>query len=465
MSRESTQKTISKRAFLSGSRALVAAAAALALFTTPGVWANPRMPGDTLVEAVRSAYSRTGRVQPFTSFPVTEDEIRRAVEELARDPAADGDALDALRDRLPAQDRLEAGMELSYVRYLRTSEEYIEDYPDKNGIDLYRLYLSEPAPIRYYLGWEGADGLFLNAEQTLRRELDNGDFFKDDNFYQIGQARNPVAIENNNFTRGVLGWSRNGYRFAFGRDQAHIGPETWSSLFVSDRLPYLNAARASIPFGPFRMDWYAATIRPLEVVNTSLDPVDPYGYFRTDNQTLILDVLHRFEWRGRRIRLAVAGTQTMARPNNYFELSDFFPILSWHSTHPKPYNGRTVYDASWCFLPGWTVSGQAGFDDFDAGAIGVGDTDIPTIDAYILGLRWDGGSEGRRMIAGVEGGYTHYLWGSFDEVAVGHTLTSSGTLSRAVYRLRLDDGAQGIPLTSPYGPGRILGVRDQEGIL
>ena len=28
-------------------------------------------------------------------------------------------------------------------------------------------------------------------------------------------------------------------------------------------------------------------------------------------------------------------------------------------------------------------------------------------------------------------------------------------MSRAVYRLRLDDGNQGIPLTSPYGPGAL----------
>ena len=427
----------------------------LGILLVSGLFADPRMPGDPLLEALRSAYVRAGRVQPFTSFPVTEDESRGAVDELARDPAADSETVEALRAALPPPDRLDAGIALSYVRYLRTSEEYVEDYADKNGIDLYRLYLSEPAPIRYYLGWEGADGLFLSMEQTLRRQMDDADFFKEDNFYPLGADGNPVAIENNNFTRGNLGWVRNGYRFSFGREKAHIGPETWSSLWISDRIPYINAARTSIPIGPFRMDWYVSTIRPLEVVNTGLDPADPYGYFRTDNQTVILDILHRFEWRGRRVRVAVGGDQTIARPNNYFELADFFPILSWHSTHPKPYNPRAIADASWVFLPGWTVSGQAGFDDFNAGIIGVGDTEIPTIDAYILGLRWDGDASGRRVAAALEGGYTHYLWGSYDEVAVGHTATSSGTLGRAVYRLKLDEGSQGIPLGSPYGPGAL----------
>ena len=49
-----------------------------------------------------------------------------------------------------------------------------------------------------------------------------------------------MSIDNNNFTRGNLGWVRNGYRFTFGREKAHIGPETFSSLLVSDRIPYLN---------------------------------------------------------------------------------------------------------------------------------------------------------------------------------------------------------------------------------
>ncbi len=68
----------------------VAAAVFLSGLALSAVGADPRMPGDPLVESIRAAYARVGRVQPFTSFPVTEDELRRAVEELARDPAVDG---------------------------------------------------------------------------------------------------------------------------------------------------------------------------------------------------------------------------------------------------------------------------------------------------------------------------------------------------------------------------------------
>lgn len=428
------------------------------LSATPTLSAEPRMPGDALVEAVRSAYARAGRVQPFTSFPVMEDEIRRAVDELARDPEASEADLKALDRMLPPSsgNRLEADVDLAYMAYLRTSEEYIEDYPNKNGIDLYRLYLSQPVPVSWHVGWEGTDGLFLHAQQVLRREVGASDFFKPDNFWQLGQNRNPVAIENNSFMRGVLGWSRNGYVVSFGRDKAHYGPETFSSLYVSDRIPYWDSLRASVPLGSFRLDYYAATMRALKLYNTSIDP-DPaseYGYYRQENQTVVVDVMHRLEWRGRKVRVAVGGDSTMVRPNNYYELSDFFPILSWHENYPKPYNLRVMADASWCFLPGWTASAQVGFDDFDASIIGVGDTGVPTIDAYILGLRWDSGTPERPVKAALEGGYTHYLWGSFDETAVRHGL-SSGTLARAVYRLRLDDEAQGIPLTSPYGPGAL----------
>ena len=127
---------ILSRTFPGRAACAVFAALVLGFIAVSGASADPRMPGDALVEAVRSAYSRAGRVQPFTSFPVSEDEIRRAVEELGRDPAADPAAVASLEDMIPPRDRLDAGLELSYVRYLRTSEEYVEDYANKNGIDL-----------------------------------------------------------------------------------------------------------------------------------------------------------------------------------------------------------------------------------------------------------------------------------------------------------------------------------------
>lgn len=431
--------------------------AAFSVLLCLGAAADSRMPGDPVVEAVRSAYTRAGRVQPFTSFPVTEDELRRAAAELARDPALGDNDRAALEKLVPPEpeDRIEADLDLSYVRYSRTEENYIEDYDNKNGIDLYRLYLSEPPPVRFSLGWEGANGLFLRGEAALRKELDETDFFGYDNFWELGQEENPVAIENHDFVRGILGWTGNGFRFTFGRERVHFGPETFSSLLVSDRIPYLDSVRASIPFGPFRMDWYVATIPAFEIDSDLPDP-DPayYGYYRTENQTIIVDALHRFEWRGAKARAAVSGNVTYVRANNYFEASDFFPVLSWHENGVRPNNMRLVLDASWCFLPGWTVSGQAGFDDINAGMIGVGDSSVPTVDAYILAVRWDGGTAERRMGAVLEGGYTHYLWGSFDENETSGD-PSSGTLARAVYRLRVNSEAQALPLTSPYGPGAL----------
>lgn len=420
--------------------------------------ADVRMPGDPLVEAVRGAYSRAGRVQPFTSFPVTEDEIRRAVDALSRDSSVSEEDLALLEGMFPASegDRIEVKLDLSYRGYLRTSEEYIEEAcAFENGIDLYRLYLSEPPPVRLSLGWQGENGFFLRAEQALRRELDVSDYFKADNFWQLGDPDNPVGIENHDMVRGILGWARDGWRLTFGRDRIHLGPETFSTLLVSDRIPYLDSVRVSMPFGPFRMDWYIATIPPFRLsTDGDLADPNPYGYYREDDQTIIVDALHRFEWRGRAVRVALAGNVTYVRPNNYFEISDFFPVLSWHSNDVVPNNLRLVLEGSWCFLPGWTVSAQAGYDDISAQTFGVGDTGVPTVDAYILALRRDGGTVEKPWIAILEGGYTHFLWGSFDETATGHG-TSSGTLARAIYRLRVDWGAQALPLTSPYGPGSL----------
>lgn len=417
------------------------------------------LPGDEIVETIRHGFARAGRASPFTSFPVGLRQCEAAAAELGRDPAADPDTLARLGNLLESLrgSAVEVSLDLSYRANLRTADELVEPYEKKSGIDLYRLYLDEPAPFRLTLGFSGESGLAVLAEDTLRREY-RGQLFRFDNFWQLGDPDNPVGIENHDFTRGYLSWSRDRFRVLFGRDRVHFGPETFSSLLVSDRLPYWDSLRVNLPVGPVRMDWYVATIPAMKVDGTPLLPQDPYSYVPQDpadpqDPTIILDALHRFEWRTRSFRVAVAGNVTYVRPNNYFEISDFFPVLSWHSNDVIPNNLRLILDFSWVFLPGWTLSGQAGYDDISAEIFGVGDNPVPTVDAYILGLRRDGGTPERRRTAILEGGFTHYLWGSFDEVATSHGTPSSGTLARAIYRFRLDWSAEALPLTSPYGPG------------
>ncbi|MDZ7793192.1 MAG: hypothetical protein U5P10_05705 [Spirochaetia bacterium] len=109
-----------------------------------------------------------------------------------------------------------------------------------------------------------------------------------------------------------------------------------------------------------------------------------------------------------------------------------------------------VAEMEYALLPGLVLFGQAGYDDINAADIsGVGDTDIPTIYAYIFGGNYEKmlSRDVLRLI--LEGGVTHYLWGNFHEFDP----DKGNYLSRAIYRYLRDEETVLLPLTSPYGPG------------
>ena len=144
------------------------------------------------------------------------------------------------------------------------------------------------------------------------------------------------------------------------------------------------------------------------------------------------------------MRAAVTGHAVYARPGNYFSLVDFFPVFSWHATAIDPYNMSLIFDLEAVPLPGLRVAAQFGFDDINTNAVGVGDEGIPTIPAAIVGAEYARPVESVDLALYAEAGWTHYLWGGFnDEYAP----------ARAVYRLKRDGENLLLPLTSPYGPG------------
>ncbi len=167
------------------------------------------------------------------------------------------------------------------------------------------------------------------------------------------------------------------------------------------------------------------------------------------DQNIIFANLHRFEYDFGRVRAAVTGLGIFVRENNAFALADFFPVSSWHATQYRPFNLSLVFDLEAALFPGFRVMTQFGFDDVNASDLfGVGDADIPTIPAAIVGCEYRRALASGELELYGELGYTHYLWGNFDD-------ESDARLARAIYRLFLDNGTRLMPLTSPYGPGAI----------
>jgi hypothetical protein len=178
----------------------------------------------------------------------------------------------------------------------------------------------------------------------------------------------------------------------------------------------------------------------------AVDDVTPDGAIYDFAKTTILCNTHYFEYNFGAWRLGVGGQYLAVRPQNAFQVADFFPVMSWHQANIVPNNLSLLADFSWVPVNGLTVYGQGGFDDINLSFAGVSDGTIPTVPAFLLGATWGRRIDDWLLNAWIEGGYTHYLWGSFDD---------SANMARAIYRLDTDGARLSLPLTSPYGPGSI----------
>jgi hypothetical protein len=313
-------------------------------------------------------------------------------------------------------------------------------------------------------------------EATIRREWD-GDWFKSSNLFS-SVAGNPVAVENLFLTRGVAEWRSPGIHISFGRDKPDYDRGLEGSLLPSKRLPYLDAFRfdgvlhhtefnlliASIPA---RRAWGAdldlsLDVDPNEDLHSGVDPAGykPYGFEGDQNPTTILFGMHRIGWSFGDFSFGVAEQVMMARRNNRFYLTDFFPIVSWHQTGIYQTNNSMVFNAAWNPAAGLRIMAQVGFDDINGSSIGIGDTGAPTIDAYVAGLSWKTripftmlSSRRADFSLYAEAGYTHWLWGNYSGTS--NWPKDENPLMRFQYRLAADRGGLLLPLTSPYGPGAV----------
>ncbi|MFW5827595.1 MAG: hypothetical protein ACOCU4_05865, partial [Alkalispirochaeta sp.] len=165
--------------------------------------------------------------------------------------------------------------------------------------------------------------------------------------------------------------------------------------------------------------------------------------------------IHYFEYQFGRVRTGIGSSVVLAREMNEFHLTDFFPVASWHNANIVPNNHSLFADASIVPVPGLEVYAAVGLDDVNGEAVGVSDSDVPTIPAVTVGVtgeyRPGRGETAIRYVA--ESGSTHYLWGSFNDGL---------ELSRGIYRMDLFGENRWMPLTSRYGPGTTWGILEAD---
>lgn len=376
------------------------------------------------------------------------------------------------QDRVVAQDRVEApaawekpafgfDLDLAYeYRYAPGGEVLVEDWAVKSGIDLQRNYFDRSPFARIAIGSGYPQGLSI-AIETSFRPLWEGDWYKADNLPGTGKNPSPFSLEAFFITRGVAYWRSPGIALAFGRDKVDYGGILYGSLLPSTRLPYLDSLRARASLGNFTIDWMVATIQALKSWdNVDVDPdaglaqgSNYYGWEGSVNPTVIVEGLNRFSWRIGNLSLAISDHVMMARRNNFFYLTDFFPIMARHQSAVEQTNNSLIADLAWSPLPGLDLAAQGGLDDVNLNDVGYTDTGTPTIPAYVLGGRYHGSLGAVDLRVSCELGYTHWLWGNYDATQIDVQVGSIGTLLRFQARYLAGTGALLLPLTSPYGPG------------
>ncbi len=257
---------------------------------------------------------------------------------------------------------------------------------------------------------------------------------------------NPIPYEFNNVYEGYLYWPIGFFSLTFGRQALELGPSPRSSTARAHSGPYLDAFRLTMDLGPIRMSHTISTIDNKEAATDVALPDPPRELYEFDRTQIFFNT-HYFEYRFDSWRLGVGANLVVAREMNNFAMSDFFPVFSWHNANVLPRNMSAFVDATVPLARGLEIYGQASFDDIRTTGVGIGDQPIPTIPAFTVGARYSAVSGPQVWDAGLDGGYTHYLWG-------GYPLQEG--LSRALYRLRADGQSYAFPLTSPFGPGTLF---------
>jgi hypothetical protein len=438
----------------------------LLLGSSGSLWGELFYEDSAEASLLRRLYRREGKVLPLNSYPVHGSDLVELGEKLI--PLRSGEdqlLLEELLDRLTPKDSdaliRHGSLAAAYEQRFRTDSILVDEGAVKNGEDIRRAYYG----FSPFLSLEGGVEKFTGPYTELRVELRppwDENFLPYNNFIPLPE----VDITYDLLSKGILGWNGKHLDVFLGRDSVHFGHTPGASLYPSGLLPYQDGLRLYLPLGPFSFDYLLSTIQPKKashdvipnsIDNKEIDDSEAFGFWNDSNPTTILTAVHRFQWNFGALKAGIGGTVIYARSNNMFLMTDILPIFVYHNADIRPNNLNLVFDLSWTFYPGFTLTGILGFDDISAKIFGLPDGPTPTIPAGILQLEYSAAPGPMIMDFLLEGGYAHYLWGNFAFGDADVVPWGEAPLARAIYRHAPNRRAILLPLTSPYGPGTIWG--------
>jgi len=307
--------------------------------------------------------------------------------------------------------------------------------------DIDALGLSVPVA-DFSFGAEAASGIGIRVGARLVSEYRYASALN----LAVGQAGNPVPVENNMMSEGVLYAPFFGGAIRAGRQKVSFGPSRLSGLMIDASIPFLDSVYFSIPIGKLVISQVVATLENNRAGDGDLEAtmftVDGYNFDITD----IIVSTRRFAWVEERYEIGFGAQALFSRAYNAFHLGEVLPIFSVHNGDVGQNNMSFLFDFESRYIPGHRQYLTLGLDDVNANLFGVGDSGTPTIWAVQAGVSGDVQTRAGAWSYDAEVVATHYLWGSFeDELA----------LSRSIYRLKADGDDLVLPLSSPYGPARL----------
>jgi len=393
------------------------------------------------VQQLKALYRQADEDFPTDSFPLSARDLNgfaASLQSRVHSAALSSDIEQYVRvlEYSPGDLRLDLDNSVSYGRYDSTGGHQM-------SFDDRLKYIDPLAQAKWYFGFDG--GPSFHVEAGLYRDFNqNGN-----DSIPHPQEGKPLCFEDNTVRQGYLYVPFGFGDITFGRQQLQIGPSDLSSLSAAEHIPFYDALRARVFMGPLTMTEIVATLSNNETLQEKEAGVTPTGTNYGYGITTIFYLIHYFEWSFPHARAGIGAQYLVSRENNTFTLVDFFPAVSWHDLNVQLSNMCLIADATLTPLPNFDLYFQGGLDDVNLNSLGIDDSPIPTIWAYLVGVRYNQTIWGIPIMATLEWGSTHYLWGNY----ASNPGTRDGYLSSSIYRMQLDDGDQSIPLTSPYGPG------------
>lgn len=259
-----------------------------------------------------------------------------------------------------------------------------------------------------------------------------------------GDPGNRIASENNTFTTSFLAFPTFFGRMSLGRQHVSFGPSNLSNLLVAQDVPFLDSIVLEIPMGRWTAHQAIATLENRRAVGDLQVDFARAGY--NYGITLIVLSSRRFVWAGDTIDLGIGTQVVLSRPYNAYQLGDVLPIYSPHNSDVGVTNTSLALDAKLTRWPAAEPYLIVGVDDINGNVLGISDTEIPTMWGVVAGVTGTLPLGQGSLQYDTEFVGTHYLWGSYID---------SWALSKSIYRLHTDGGNLILPLSSPYGPGRL----------